>query len=216
MKSIRTLVVCAAGLSSLAVAQKWEFGGGVGGGFYTSQDVTLGSSSASAKINSNIAGSAWLVNDKGDKWGGEMRFDYQRGDLKLSQGGTDAQFGAQSYALHYDVVYHFAPNGSKVRPFVAVGAGIKVYQGTGTEAVFQPLSQFALLTRDQDLTPLISGGVGFKVRLSEHCQLRAELHDFTTPFPHKVITPNSGAKVDGWIHDFVPMIGIAYTSGEGR
>ncbi|MBZ5604992.1 MAG: porin family protein [Acidobacteriia bacterium] len=216
MKSFRTLIVCAAALMPLATAQKWEAGGGVGGGFYTSQDVSLGSNSASAKIGSNIAGSGWLENNKGDKWGGELRVDYQRGDLQLSQGGSTAAFGAQSYAVHYDAVYHFAPNGARVRPFVAIGAGIKVFQGTGTEVVYQALSQFALLTRDQDVTPLISGGVGFKMQLSEHVQLRAEIHDYATPFPKKVITPNSGAKVGGWLQDFVPMVGISYTSGEGR
>ena len=33
-----------------AMAQKWEVGGGVGGGFYTSQDVTAPGGSASAKF----------------------------------------------------------------------------------------------------------------------------------------------------------------------
>jgi len=216
MKSIRTLVVCAAMLIPAAMGQRWEFGGGVGGGFYTSQDVSLSASSASAKIASNIAGSAWLANNKGDRWGGEIRLDYQRGDLQLSQGGTQASFGAQSYALHYDVLYHFAPAGSHIRPFISIGAGVKVYQGTGTEVVYQPLSQFALLTKDQDLTPMISAGIGFKVQVTAHMQLRAEVHDFATSFPTKVIAPNSGAKVGGWLQDFVPMVGISYTSGEGR
>ena len=216
MKSIGTLIVCAAALMPAAMAQKWEFGGGVGGGFYTSQDVSISTNSASAKIASNIAGSGWLANNKGDHWGGELRFDFQRGDLQLSQGGTQAAFGAQSYAMHYDVMYHFAPNGARIRPFVALGAGVKIYQGTGTEVVYQALSQFALLTKDQDVAPLISGGFGIKMQLSEHMQLRAEIHDFATPFPKKVITPNAGAKVGGWLQDFVPMVGISYTSGEGR
>jgi hypothetical protein len=216
MKSMTTLLVCAAALTPLAMGQKWEFGGGVGGGFYTSQDVSLGSASASAKIASNIAGSGWIENNRGDHCGGEIRVDYQMGDLQLSQGGTQASFGARSYAAHYDILYHFAPVGSRIRPFVAIGAGIKVFQGTGTEVVYQPLSQFALLTKDQDLTPLISGGVGVKMQLSEHVQLRAEFHDFATPFPKKVITPNAGAKAGGWLQDFVPMVGISYTTSDGR
>src|SRR5258708_4933469 len=99
MKTLRTLLVCAA-IVAPAWAQKWEFGGGVGGGFYTSQDVSLSSSSAAAKVASNIAGSAWLANNRGEKWGGELRFDYQLGDLQLTQGGTQATFGARSYAMH--------------------------------------------------------------------------------------------------------------------
>jgi hypothetical protein len=42
--------------------------------------------------------------------------------------------------------------------------------------------------------------------------LRVEVHDFATPFPKKVITPNLGAKVSGWIHDIVPMVGLSYVS----
>jgi len=216
MKSVRTLLVCAAVLIPAASAQKWEFGGGVGGGFYTSQDVSSAGGSASAKIASNIAGSAWAVNDKGDHWGGEIRADFQLGDLQLSGGGTQATFAARSYAAHYDAVYHFAPNGARIRPFVSLGAGIKVYQGTGAQVLYQPLSQFALLTQAQDLTPLISGGFGIKMQLSPHLQIRAEVHDFATPFPKKVITPNNGASTGGWLQDFVPMIGISYTIGEAR
>ena len=217
MKTVRMLVVClAVALTPLAMAQKWEFGGGVGGGFYTSEDVTAPGGSASAKIDTNLAGSAWLDNNSVNRWGGELRFDYQLGDLALNSGGTSATFGAQSYAIHYDVLWHFTPNGSKIRPYVAVGAGIKVYQGTGTEVAYQPLSQFALLTKDQDLTPLVSAGAGIKMQLSPRVQLRVEVHDYATPFPKQVIAPNTGAKVGGWLQDFVPSVGLSFTSPQGR
>src|SRR5712691_545818 len=103
MKLFRILVVSMA-LASLpaALAQKWEFGGGVGTGFYTSKDVTSPAGTASAKINSNISGSAWAGNNKG-RWGGELRYDYQRGALALNQGSTGASFGGESHAMHYDV-----------------------------------------------------------------------------------------------------------------
>ncbi|HTS76831.1 MAG TPA: hypothetical protein VMG40_11540 [Bryobacteraceae bacterium] len=216
MKTARMLVVCLAAAAPMMMAQRWEVGGGAGGGFYTSQDVSLGSSSVSAKINSNIAGSAWLANNSGDKWGGELRGDYQLGDLALNGDGQSATFGARSYAMHYDVLRYFAPNGSKVRPFVAVGAGIKVYQGTGAQQAYQALNQFALLTQAQDLVPLVSAGGGVKVQIAPRVQLRMELHDYATPFPKQVITPNAGAKVGGWLMDFVPMVGISYTSEQGR
>jgi hypothetical protein len=210
------LVVCLVGLAPGLMAQRWEVGGGAGGGFYTSQDVSLGSSSVSAKIASNVAGSAWVANNSQNKLGGELRFDYQLGDLGLSGQGSSATFAAQSYAVHYDLLWHFAPNGSKIRPFVAAGAGIKVYRGTGTEAAYQPLYQYALLTKDQDLVPLVSAGAGVKVQIASRVQLRLEVHDYATPFPKTVIAPNTGAKVSGWLMDFVPMVGISYTSPEGR
>ncbi|MGH9559104.1 MAG: outer membrane beta-barrel protein [Bryobacteraceae bacterium] len=199
-----------------AMAQRWELGGGVGGGFYTSQNVTSPGGSASAKIASNVAASAWLANNSSGRVGGELRIDYQMGDLQLNSGGTSATFGARSYAVHYDVVWHATSSGSKIRPFLAAGAGVKVYQGTGTEVVFQPLSNIALLTQAQDLTPLASAGAGVKIQISPRVQLRAELHDYLTPFPNKVITPADGSKVGGWLQDFVPMVGISFTSSPGR
>ena len=52
MKLVRLFVVCsAAAMLPAAMAQKWEFGVGAGGGFYSSQDVKLGSDSAAAKLN---------------------------------------------------------------------------------------------------------------------------------------------------------------------
>ncbi len=216
MKTARMLAVCLAALVPAAMAQRWEVGGGAGGGFYTSQDVSLGGSSVSSKIDSNVAGSVWVGNNGVNHWGGEIRGDYQLGDLALNGNGQSASFAARSYAAHYDVLWHFTPYGAKVRPYVAVGAGIKVYQGTGAPVAYQPLSQFALLTKAQDLTPLISVGAGFKMQLSSHMQLRFEIHDYATTFPKQLITPNSGAKVGGWLMDFVPSVGISYTSAEGR
>lgn len=216
MKTARMLAVCLMAVAPVMMAQRWEVGGGAGGGFYTSQDVSLGSSSVSAKIDTNVAGSAWLDNNGLNKWGGELRFDYQLGDLALNGDGSSASFAARSFGMHYDFLYHFTPNGSKIRPFVAVGAGIKIYQGTGAPAAYQPLNQFALLTPAQDLVPLVSGGGGVKMQLASRVQLRIEVHDYATPFPKQVITPNAGAKVGGWLMDFVPMVGISYTSPEGR
>ncbi len=211
-----SLAVCCSVFAPSATAQKWETGGGVGGGFYTSNDVSAPGGSVSAKIATNLAGSAWLANNSVGKWGGELRGDFQLGSLELNGGGTQATFAARSYALHYDVLWHATPNGSRIRPFVAVGAGIKVYQGTGAQVAYQPLSNFALLTQAQDVTPLVSAGGGVKLQVAPHVQIRAELHDYLTPFPKQVITPAQGAKVGGWLQDFVPMVGISYTSAEGR
>jgi hypothetical protein len=135
----------------------------------------------------------------------------------LNGGGQNASFGAYTSAIHYSVLWYAAPNGSRIRPFVAVGAGIKMYEGNGAQVAYQPLSNVALLTQAQDLTPLITAGGGVKWQISPRLQMRFEVTDFLTPFPKKVITPNFGEKVSGlgWLQDFTPMIGISYTS-EGR
>jgi outer membrane protein W len=212
MKTLQMLLVGSALLAPLGMAQSWEVGGGVGGGFYTSQDVTSSAGSASAKLQTGLAGGAWFANNSQGHLGGELRYEYQMGDLSLSSGGTNVTFGAHTQQFHYDLVWHFKSSESRIRPYIAGGAGIKLYQGTGMQAAYQPLSNFALLTQQQDLTPLVSVGGGVKFQLAPHVQLRLDVHDYLTPFPKGVITPNVGSKVGGWLQDLVPMVGISYTN----
>ncbi len=212
MKILQMLLVGSTVLAPLSMAQSWEIGGGVGGGFYTSQDVTSSAGSASAKIQTGLAGGAWFANNSQGHWSGELRYEYQMGDLALSSGGTTATFGAHTQQFHYDVMWHATPSESRIRPYVAVGAGIKLYQGTGAQVAYQPLSNYALLTQQQDLRALVSAGGGVKFQIAPHVQLRVDVHDYLTPFPKNVITPNVGAKVGGWLQDCVPMVGISYTN----
>jgi outer membrane protein W len=212
MRILSVLLVCSAALALPAMGQRWEVGGGVGGGFYTSQDVSLGGSSASAKIQTGLAGGAWFANNGQGHWSGELRYEYQMGNLALSSGGTTATLGAHTQQFHYDLMWHATPSESRIRPYVSAGAGIKLYNGTGAQVAYQPLSNYALLTAQQDLRPLVSAGAGVKFQLSQHVQLRLDVRDYLTPFPRNVITPNVGAKVGGWLMDFVPMVGISYTN----
>jgi hypothetical protein len=213
MKILKMLLVCSAVAVPGAMAQTWEVGAGVGGGFYTSQDVTSPYGSASAKIQTGLAGSVWAGNTwRGTRWSGELRYDYGMGDLQLNSGSTSATFAARTQQFHYDLMWHATSSESRIRPYVAVGAGVKLYQGTGAQTAYQPLSNIALLTQQQDLTPLVSAGGGVKFQISHHIQLRLDVHDYLTPFPKYVITPNIGAKAGGWLQDIVPMVGISYTN----
>ena len=67
--AILALGVCLA--VPAAFGQKWEVGGAVGGGFYTSQNVSGPAGSADAKFNTGLVGSAWVGNTSSDHWGGE-------------------------------------------------------------------------------------------------------------------------------------------------
>jgi hypothetical protein len=49
-----------------------------------------------------------------------------------------------------------------------------------------------------------------KFRLTSHFILRLDVHDYLTPFPKQVIAPALGAKVGGWLQDFVPMAGVSF------
>ena len=214
MRLYRIFGVCALSLMGLApgaMAQKWEFGGGIGGSFYPSRDVTNNSTRASAGIRTNVASGVWLGQNASNKWGGEVRFDYQLGDLSLERGSTSATLTAQSYGLHYDVLWHATRRGSKVRPFLAAGAGIKVYRSTGRPGLVQPLSQYALLTQGDELKALLSLGAGVKWQIAQSLQLRLEVHDYITPFPKELIAPNVGSSVPGILQNIVPMLAIAYT-----
>jgi hypothetical protein len=211
MKLIRLFVVCsAAAMLPAAMAQKWEFGVGAGAGIYTPQDVTVGSTSASAKFKTNVAVSTWVGENMGDRWGGELRYSYGMGDARLKQNSTEAVFGAESHTINYSFLLYAKPSESTTRPFVDAGAGIKFYRGTGTEAVVQPLSQYALLTQAGDLTGVVSFGGGVKVKLGSKAWLRLDVHDYMSPFPKQVITPNFGANVNGWMHDIVPRVAISF------
>jgi hypothetical protein len=214
MKLYRIIGVCAMsliGLAPSALAQKWEFGGGVGGSFYPSRDVTNGSSTASAGIKTDIASGVWLGQNASGKWGGEMRYDYQMGALSLERGSSSATLAAQSHALHYDVLWHATRRGSKVRPFLAAGAGIKVFRATGQPSVVQPLSQYALLTHGNELKAMLSLGAGVKWQIANSLQLRLEVHDYITPFPKELIAPNVGSSAPSILQNIVPMLAIAYT-----
>jgi outer membrane protein W len=192
-----------------AFAQKWEVGIGAGGSFLTSDTITNPVGNADATRDPGLALSAWLDNNIGSGlFGGELRYDHESGDLKLSSDGTTVKFASQSNAIHYDVVVNFAPSESAVRPFVSAGAGVKWYTGTGTEQVYQPLSNIAVFSDVRDLRALVSFGAGVKFNIAKSVLLRLEVHDYLTPFPNQLFAPAAGSNVGGWINDIVAMAGI--------
>jgi opacity protein-like surface antigen len=193
-----------------ALAQRWEVGLAGGGSFYTSQTFQNPAGNANASLSPGVAASAWLGYSGSNMIGGELRYDYETSGLTLSSGGTSVNFAGQTNAIHYDFLFHFAPSEARIRPFIAGGAGVKVYSGTGTEQVFQPLSNIALLTKTSDIKPLVSVGAGVKFAMSKAIMLRLEVHDYLTPFPQNVIAPAQGSKVGGWLSDLVVSAGLSF------
>ena len=212
MKSLLLAALFVTAICAPAVlAQKWEVGGGVGGSFYTSQDYKNAVGAAKAGLSDGVAASIWLGNNSSRLVGGELRYDYEKTDLQLSSGSTHVSFGADTHAFHYDLLLHFTPRSSRVRPFILGGGGVKLYRGTGAESAFQPLSSFALLTKANETKGLLSVGAGIKFAVTHSFQLRVDVHDYITPFPKSVIAPALGAKTDGWLQDFVAMAGLSIT-----
>ena len=194
-----------------AFAQRWEVGFGGGGSFLTSETITSPAGNADATRNPAWVVSAWLDNNIGSGlFGGELRYDHEMGDLKLSSGGTSTTFASQSNAVHYDFLFNFTSSESAVRPFVAAGGGVKWYSGTGTEQPFQPLSNIAVFSDVRDLRAMASVGAGVKFNIAKSTTLRLEVHDYMTPFPSKLIAPVGGS-VGGWLQDIVVSAGISFS-----
>lgn len=212
MKHFLSLVSLALAVATpAAFAQKWEVGFGVGGSFLTSDTINSPAGNATASRNPGLALSAWLDNNIGSGlFGGELRYDHENGDLKLSSGGTSTTFASQSNAIHYDFLLNFTSSESAIRPFVEAGGGVKWYSGTGTEQVYQPLSNIAVFSDVRDLRPLVSVGAGIKFNIAKSTLFRVEVHDYLTPFPSTLVAPVTGASVSGWIQDFVASAGISF------
>ncbi len=203
-----TLALLFAGISA---AQEWEVGGMASYGFYHNVDATNPLGSAVTGFSPGAAFGAVVGYNASSILGGEFRYTYAMSDLKLSSGGTSTSFSGMAHILGYDLIIHpRLKHGSKVQPFLAVGGGMKLFRGTGSEQTYQPLESYALLSKTQEVEPMISVGGGFKMMLSQRVLLRAEVRDYISPFPKNVIVPIPPTKVSGWLNDFVPMVGISY------
>ena len=194
-----------------AFAQQWEIGGNVGGSFLPGVPVTGPMGSATTGFQTGIAAGAWIGQTISRHIGGEIRYNFMQSNLKLDGNGASTTFSGNSHAVYYDILIHTGGRKeSRAQVFGAVGGGMKIFRGTGKEAAFQPLSQFAYLTKTQEVKPMISFGGGVKFKLAPRMSMRAEVRDFLTPFPKQVITPAPGAKIGSWLHNIVPMVGISY------
>src|SRR5438445_3280252 len=215
MRSISKYAACMALLLGAGLpacwAQKWELGVLGGGGFYNTASVTSPAGQGDVGFKNAVAAGAFVGNNIGKRFGGELRYEYLPGDLKVSSGGTEATFTGEAHAIHYDVLFHLAPPDMKVRPFIAGGGGVKVYRGTAAATVTQPLQGLALLTNTHETKGLGSVGAGIKAAAGRRVLVRLEVHDFITAFPRKVIAEAPGVILSGILHDIVLMGGIALT-----
>ena len=201
--------------TSLVVAQNWEVGASGGYGLPRDLSVSGPTSTGSTGFKSGYAFGALLGNHITRMVGGEIRYTYRKSDLKVSSGSVEAAASGQSHALHYDVLIHATPKRSAIRPFLAVGAGVKLFRGTGAEPVFQPLSNLVVLTHTREAQPLISVGGGVKIAVTNRVLFRLDVRDYATPVPDTLLASPAG-RVKGWIHDFVFQFGVSTTFSDNR
>ena len=194
-----------------AAAQQWEVGAVGGGSFYVDRAVQAASGvSGQAGFQPGFVAGGFIAHNTTGRLGGEIRYLFEKADMRLSSGGTTYTFGARSHLVHYDLVIHANSVEDRVRPFVAVGGGMKGYFGTGTERAVQPLNSLAILSHTSQWQPMLSIGAGIKCRLGSRLMVRAEVRDYITRVPKDVFLPSPGASLGGWLHDIVPMFGISY------
>ena len=165
MQTLRAIFVLGAAAAG-CFAQQWEFGAGGGGSFPTSVPVTAPGGSATAGLKPGAAFGAYLGQNLYSHVSGEIHYGFLMSDLCVKSGGQEADFSGQSHVLYYDVVLHTGGRGARKQVFVSMGGGMRVFRGTGTEAAYQPLMQYALLTKTQEVKPMGSVGVGIKLALA--------------------------------------------------
>lgn len=209
IRSLLRICLLASPLPCALWCQHWEVGGSAGYGLYHDVAVSNGSLSGKTGFASGVAFGAVIGNETTRHLGGELRYTYRSDDLRVSAGPTTARAGAESHALHYDLLIHGANSEAPARPFLAIGGGIKRYRGTGAEPTFQPLSGLVVLTHTSETEPMISAGGGMKFRLSRRSLLRLDFRDYMTPFPGNVLARRANTQTSGWVHDFVLMVGIS-------
>ncbi len=208
-------------LTTLALGWGWLFAaplqaenyGGALGLLSVYQKTSVSSPAGSGNVGPGIgAGGGFILGQTmgTGRWGGELRYFYSKNDYELDAGAKSHSLGGQSHTVHYDVLYYLTDNNANVRPFVAFGAGFRVYQGTGSEEPDAPGADLALLTKSNQTVPTGDFGIGVRFRIGDNVCFRVEVRDFITQSPDQVITPSVGADIGSILHNWTPMFGVTW------
>lgn len=199
-------------ISSVCLAQPWELGASGGYGWYHDSPIANGTGSAQAGIPSRAAFGVTFTQNMYNYFGGEIRYLFRFGGPELKSSGVEANLGGHTNLVTYDFLFYTSSKESRIRPYVAGGAGIKVYTGLGPRflSLDQPLANFALLRPVSQVEPAISVGGGVKFFIPRRVQLRVDFRAYMTPLPNQLFRPVGLSVIRGWLYDFVPLGGISY------
>jgi hypothetical protein len=118
---------------------QYEIGANIGYGVYRDGSIYAPGGEARAGVRSRFTAGAVICEDLFEHFSGEFRYQYQDGHPFISSGNVKQDIQGQSHTLDYNLLIHFKPRASKIRPFVAVGAGAKYYDIAGPAPNPQPL-----------------------------------------------------------------------------
>ena len=205
-------VITPLALASACAAQErqWEVGGAAGFGIVRNATISNPSGSASAGVDNRFAAGVVFGQDLYQHLSGEVRYTFRDDDLVLKNGGSKVNMDGESHLVQYDMLFHATGKSSRIRPYAAAGAGIRWFLGTGQEYENQPLGTFALLTKTDEVKPLLSVGGGVKVRVRGRMDIRLDFRDYISPFPQKLFATAPGARIHGWLNDLVPFAGVSW------
>lgn len=206
---VRRILLSFFALGLVCSAQEWEIGGAAGFGFYRNLNVSAGALSGKAGFKPGVLFSAVAGHHPFSRLSGELRYTFQEGNIKIESGSTKVGFRGDAHAVHYDLLLNTGSKDARIRPFVAFGGGMKVFRGNDIERAAQPLSQLAAFRETSEVKPLLSVGGGVAASCGSHIRFRVDARDYITPFPKNVIEPNPSARMNGWLHDFVVLIGVS-------
>jgi hypothetical protein len=192
------------------MSQNWEIGGTGGYGWYANPSISGAFGSAEAGFPAKGAIGAVFGNNMYEHLGGEVRYLFRFGGPQLKSDGIQYNMTGYTNLIAYDLLYHMKAKEAKLRPFIAGGAGIKVFTGTGNFFPSQPLADITHLIPHTQVEPVISAGAGLKYRFTRHAQFRIDFRTYFSPLPNEIFRRPPSAAVYGWVYDFVPMAGISY------
>src|SRR5205823_10467898 len=140
----------------------------------------------------------------------EFRYLFHDGHPFLEGQGVKQDIQGQSHTFTYELLFHLQPRESRIRPFVAGGAGAKGYIIAGPEPSPQPIPQVATLSANDVWKAVYSAGGGVKVQLHRRVLMRAEFRDYLTTFPRNQISPAPANTARGIFQQFTPLFGVSY------
>jgi hypothetical protein len=199
-------------IPSVCLAQPWELGAIGGYGWYHDSSITNASRSAQSGFPARAAFGVTFTENMYNYVGGEIRYLFRFGGPELKSSGMEANLDGHTNLVTYDFLFYTSSKESSIRPYIAAGAGIKVYTGLGPRYLDlnQPLANLALLRPVNQVEPAISVGGGMKFLMLKRTQLRVDFRAYMTPLPDQLFRPIGPSVIHGWLYDFVPLVGVSY------
>jgi hypothetical protein len=133
---------------------------------------------------------------------------YIFGQPQLKANGIEVARPGFSNVVHYDLLVHIAPQEAKLRPFVAIGGGVRIYSVSRRDLGQNTL--FGYPRSRNDAQALISAGAGVKYIVAHGLQLRLDFRTYMTPVPTDIFRFPGPVVKHGWLYNFVPSVGVGY------